>query len=386
MCALSVLLAATAFGCEQKQGIDASWPDILVMGGDCYSLVPSSFVPIASGNCDRPAYGSGWQAVLTPTAPHVIDGRFTGDEWVHVPPLQGQYTDVYIDVRGGNLYLLNDWHVNDQGSSEGCFNLFALEIGGRRLEVRVFSERIEVDGLDVTGDGTAGFGPSERYPEPHTMWEFRIPFASTSDVIVCAHDPASYSACLAPPTDSTCATQPLLTSEPTVFTIAADGSRVRRSVPPGVPRIPEGGPCGIELGVCEDGLSCDAEGGARSCRVFDWPSALSTCDDGMLGGVETDVDCGGDCMGCGPGALCASNLDCASASCEAGRCLETTFPCGAGECAGGVSYCRALSDTESGCFDAPPGCSSCECLPAEVAGCDCDDSVAGQVHVDCRVI
>ena len=44
------------------------------------------------------------------------------------------------------------------------------------------------------------------------------------------------------------------------------------------------------------------------------------CDNGVLDGSETDVDCGGSCSPCGTGDDCSSNADCASGSCSGGVC------------------------------------------------------------------
>ena len=50
------------------------------------------------------------------------------------------------------------------------------------------------------------------------------------------------------------------------------------------------------------------------------------CHDGVKGGDETDVDCGGPCAPCEDGRACAAPEDCASARCVAALCCEA--PCG----------------------------------------------------------
>ena len=73
----------------------------------------------------------------------------------------------------------------------------------------------------------------------------------------------------------------------------------------------------------------------------------SFCDDLILGGEETDIDCGGnECDGCDNGLVCADNSDCASNYCNAGICddnpcfngmldgLESDIDCG-GACING---------------------------------------------------
>jgi formylglycine-generating enzyme required for sulfatase activity len=46
----------------------------------------------------------------------------------------------------------------------------------------------------------------------------------------------------------------------------------------------------------------------------------STCNDKVLDGTETDIDCGGGCPRCSAGKKCKLSSDCASNSCETGRC------------------------------------------------------------------
>ncbi|MCA9527191.1 MAG: FG-GAP repeat protein [Myxococcales bacterium] len=46
-----------------------------------------------------------------------------------------------------------------------------------------------------------------------------------------------------------------------------------------------------------------------------------SCTDGMQGGDETDVDCGGSCAACGAGKACLFNGDCANNDCRAGVCF-----------------------------------------------------------------
>lgn len=44
------------------------------------------------------------------------------------------------------------------------------------------------------------------------------------------------------------------------------------------------------------------------------------CDDGLRNGNESDVDCGGSCGPCAPGARCFSGNDCLSGACISGIC------------------------------------------------------------------
>ena len=70
------------------------------------------------------------------------------------------------------------------------------------------------------------------------------------------------------------------------------------------------------------------------CEMID-PDNPS-CGDCTQNGVETDVDCGGDCLPCRTGKACSGDWDCVSSSCVGGFCQEGTKgePClGASDCA-----------------------------------------------------
>jgi plastocyanin len=52
-----------------------------------------------------------------------------------------------------------------------------------------------------------------------------------------------------------------------------------------------------------------------------------TCQDGVLDGTETDLDCGGTCAPCGLTLACLGPRDCASGVCTAGHCAAPFQPC-----------------------------------------------------------
>src|SRR5437899_1616166 len=68
--------------------------------------------------------------------------------------------------------------------------------------------------------------------------------------------------------------------------------------------------------------------------------------DGVRGGDESDVDCGGSCGKCGTGGACKAGADCQSGFCTNGKCdppscmdgvkngHETGLDCGGGLCPG----------------------------------------------------
>ena len=61
--------------------------------------------------------------------------------------------------------------------------------------------------------------------------------------------------------------------------------------------------------------ACDDGGGTV---VVD--ATVPACDDGMLNGDETDVDCGGGCGPCPAGQICNASSDCGELSCVGGVC------------------------------------------------------------------
>ena len=51
--------------------------------------------------------------------------------------------------------------------------------------------------------------------------------------------------------------------------------------------------------------------------------AVSTCQDGVMNGNETDVDCGGSCLlskKCDDGLRCNNGPDCISGVCQSNTC------------------------------------------------------------------
>ncbi len=115
-----------------------------------------------------------------------------------------------------------------------------------------------------------------------------------------------------------------------------------------------------------------------ACTEAQEPPALplyqsSTCQDGVLGQQETDVDCGGACAPCSDGRICAGDDDCLSDQCATGRvCRPQT--CGNGaedpgesgvDCGGACGACPGDSCSSDGdcatgyCTDDTCGVASC---------------------------
>ena len=104
----------------------------------------------------------------------------------------------------------------------------------------------------------------------------------------------------------------------------------------------EQGVCGQApepMGVmCSDG-QCDGSGSCVECLAdADCASlvceagacAAPACDDGVLNGDESDVDCGGSCEGCALGEGCGGPGDCLSDTCSAGVCVAPGPLCAQG--------------------------------------------------------
>jgi hypothetical protein len=149
---------------------------------------------------------------------------------------------------------------------------------------------------------------------------------------------------------------------------------------------------GAECGACGNGQLCMAP---RDCMsgVCSGTCRAPSCSDGVKNGAETDLDCGGVCPMCGPGKGCAVDQDCVGGSCSGTVCLptctdgvknadETSVDCGGATCAqcGDLEACVGAADCQSGV------CAGDLCQPARCgdgvaqAGEQCDDW--NQVNTD----
>jgi hypothetical protein len=78
--------------------------------------------------------------------------------------------------------------------------------------------------------------------------------------------------------------------------------------------------------ACVVGQRCLANSDcvSASCPVRDASSRICAsvaCNDGVIGGAETDVDCGGGvCSRCSLGRICRVGADCVSTRCVSGSC------------------------------------------------------------------
>ncbi|MBM4361817.1 MAG: hypothetical protein FJ104_03990 [Deltaproteobacteria bacterium] len=112
--------------------------------------------------------------------------------------------------------------------------------------------------------------------------------------------------------DALCMTSPERRSE----ICAADLRGERRECPPPPCAVcPFGRACSRDS-ECASGLRDQRPGGWGKCEA-PW-----TCNDGVLSGPESDVDCGGEgvCPACADGQGCNVADDCQSGICACGRC------------------------------------------------------------------
>src|SRR5690606_20158144 len=84
---------------------------------------------------------------------------------------------------------------------------------------------------------------------------------------------------------------------------------------------------GTACPACGPGLMCTLDSDCASF-ICDDPTGrcnAAGCGDGVLNGLETDVDCGGgECVGCAVGDTCATGSDCREGVCTSGTCDTPT--------------------------------------------------------------
>ena len=108
---------------------------------------------------------------------------------------------------------------------------------------------------------------------------------------------------------------------------------------------------GPQCDGCEDGDDCLEDGDciSQSCDPATDTCIAPTCTDGQVNGGETDVDCGGPCGStCEPGEVCLVGADCLSMGCEDGICNDYLTVEAAPECANFSTDPVTLVATASG--------------------------------------
>ncbi|MCB9358624.1 thrombospondin type 3 repeat-containing protein [Candidatus Woesearchaeota archaeon] len=78
-------------------------------------------------------------------------------------------------------------------------------------------------------------------------------------------------------------------------------------------------------GLCKIGETCseDDDCTSRYCNATSLKCANPSCEDDVMNGEETDVDCGGNCGECSLDKKCEVDSDCESNNCESKRCANT---------------------------------------------------------------
>lgn len=120
---------------------------------------------------------------------------------------------------------------------------------------------------------------------------------------------------------------------------------------------------GAVCAKCVDGDACMAAGDCQSGVCTGNVCQIPACDDVVENGDETDVDCGGSaCSPCGPGLGCSVDDDCVGGSCSGSVCLPT--------CTDGVTNAME-TDTDCG----GPTCAACADGETCSVGGDCESGV-----------
>jgi len=147
-----------------------------------------------------------------------------------------------------------------------------------------------------------------------------------------------------------------------------------------------GGSCSDQCGTgqgCGGGEDCQSGQCGADMTCEDAP----TCDDGVIGGDETDVDCGGSCPPCDDGEVCQLPGDCTSQICVGDVCVPPACDDGVQngdetdlDCGGSCPPCENREDCNDG-----SDCQSGMCDRGTCVGPSCRDGVmnGSETDVDC---
>ena len=146
---------------------------------------------------------------------------------------------------------------------------------------------------------------------------------------------------------------------------------------------------GIDCEACAPGQHCstDADCSSKLCSASTHTCLFSSCSDGRLNGNETGLDCGGPCPKCGNGVTCSRSSDCASQVCSNNTCAAPTCSDGLAngqetdvDC-GGVCMACGLGKKCANAND----CTSMACLGLVCVAPSCSDGVSNgnETDVDC---
>ena len=158
------------------------------------------------------------------------------------------------------------------------------------------------------------------------------------------------------------------------------------------------GSCSAGTHLCIAGCTSGADCGTTICNLTSGTCVASLCQDGVLDGKETALDCGGGCAGCAVDAACGVGTDCASGACNVSTLLcvadhcsdqtksadETDVDCGGAlctTCATGLG-CSVDTDCQSGaCNQTTHLCVTNHCsdgrADVDETGQDCGGALCG---------
>jgi uncharacterized repeat protein (TIGR02543 family) len=150
--------------------------------------------------------------------------------------------------------------------------------------------------------------------------------------------------------------------------------------------------CGGACVACGDDKACQTD---ADCISLNCDNELDvclapSCDDGRHNGDETDVDCGGACLPCGLSRPCLGDEDCAVGTCLNGYCQaehcgngaldgdESDLDCG-GSCApcGTDAQCTVPADCDSGVCSEEGVCIAASCEDGVLNGAELDLDCGG---------
>ncbi len=155
--------------------------------------------------------------------------------------------------------------------------------------------------------------------------------------------------------------------------------------------------CSMDYSGCVagNGTHCllDSDCLSLFCHPEDHICLEPSCSDNYLNGNETDVDCGGDCIGCGQGEGCIEDSDCISGICDqySGECQVQTDHCKNGvfdeaketdvDCGG---MCSKKCKVDENC-EIDSDCLSGMCDDDVCVSASCNDNVKNghESDVDC---
>ena len=93
--------------------------------------------------------------------------------------------------------------------------------------------------------------------------------------------------------------------------------------------VQDEGEVGIDCGgdceeLCSVDSYCETDIDCSSGKCVNNICVAATCSDNLLNQEESDIDCGGSCIGCSIGQSCNVHADCASNYCSLGVCSEAS--------------------------------------------------------------